>query len=172
MLRAIQIEPFRWRMPSECEVRLLLHDDVSPGHVWYEGNYLLVRILVADDNPMVRHYLREVLEQRGSWWVCDEARTGGEVLPKVQRTLPDVILLDFQMPELNGLEVAKQISRLFPKIPILMITFHFSKQLAEAARDVGIRGACAKTDVSSIMAGVDALLNQESYFPAIQTNIA
>ncbi|MGA7631380.1 MAG: response regulator, partial [Terriglobales bacterium] len=104
MLRAIQIAPFRWRMPSECEVRLLLHDDVSPGHVWYEGNYLLVRILVADDNPMVRHYLREVLEQRGTWRVCDEARTGGEVLPKVQRTLPDVILLDFQMPELNGLE--------------------------------------------------------------------
>ena len=132
----------------------------------------MVRILVADDNPMVRHYLREVLEQHGTWRVCDEARTGGEVLPKVQRTLPDVILLDFQMPELNGLEVAKQICQLFPKIPILMITFHFSKQLSEAARDVGIRGACAKTDVSTIMEGVEALLHRKTYFPAIQAGIA
>lgn len=132
----------------------------------------MVRILVADDNPMVRHYLREVLEQRGSWRVCDEARTGGEVLRKVQRTLPDVILLDFQMPELNGLEVARQISQLFPQIPILMVTFHFSKQLAEAARAVGIQGACAKTDVGSIVEGVEALLHQETYFPAIQRNIA
>lgn len=132
----------------------------------------MVRILVADDNPMVRHYLREVLEQRGRWQVCDEARTGGEVLRKVQRTLPDLILLDFQMPELNGLEVARQISQLFPQIPILMITFHFSRQLAEAARDVGIQGACAKTDVGSIVEGVEALLHQETYFPAIEENIA
>lgn len=121
---------------------------------------------------MVRHYLREVLEQRGRWQVCDEARTGGEVLRKVQRTLPDLILLDFQMPELNGLEVARQISQLFPQIPILMITFHFSRQLAEAARDVGIQGACAKTDVGSIVEGVEALLHQETYFPAIEENIA
>jgi two-component system invasion response regulator UvrY len=128
--------------------------------------------LVADDNPMVRHYLREVLEQHSTWRVCDEARTGGEVLPKVQRTLPDVILLDFQMPELNGLQVAKQISQLFPKIPILMITFHFSKQLSEAARAVGIRGACAKTDVGSIMEGIEALLHRKTYFPAIQAGIA
>lgn len=134
------------------------------------GVCLLVRILVADDNPMVRHYLREVLEQHGAWRVCDEARTGGEVLRKVQKTLPDVILLDFQMPELNGLEVAKQISQLFPKIPILMITFHFSRQLAEAARKVGIQGACAKTDVGSIMEGVEAVLHQETYFPGHPTN--
>ena len=132
----------------------------------------MVRILVADDNPMVRHYLREILEQHGSWRVCDEARTGGEVLPKVQKSLPDVILLDFQMPELNGLQVAQQISQLFPKIPILLITFHFSKQLAEAARDVGIQGACAKTDVGSIMEGVETLLHQETYFPSIRANIA
>jgi DNA-binding NarL/FixJ family response regulator len=133
----------------------------------------LVRILVADDNPMVRHYLREVLEQHDTWRVCDEARTGGEVLRKVQRTLPDVILLDFQMPELNGLEVARQVSNLFPAIPILMITFHFSKQLAEAARGVGILGAVAKTDVGSIVQGVEAVLHRETYFPALhQTNIA
>jgi DNA-binding NarL/FixJ family response regulator len=129
----------------------------------------LVRILVVDDNPAVRHYLRAILEQHNSWQVCDEARTGEEALQRVQKMLPDVILLDFQMPDLNGLDVATQIYRLFPNIPILMVTVHFSKQLAEAARRVGIRGACAKSDVGSIVEAVEALLHEKTYFPAMNT---
>jgi len=129
----------------------------------------MVRILVADDNPTVRHYLRSALEQRGGWQVCDEAGTGGEVLQRVEKMLPDIIFLDFQMPELNGLDIARQISRLFPDIPILMVTVHFSKQLAVAARSVGIRGACEKSEVASIVEGVEALLHQKTYFPEIST---
>jgi DNA-binding NarL/FixJ family response regulator len=127
----------------------------------------LVRILVVDDNPAVRHYLRAILEQQSTWQVCDEARTGSEALERVQNAPPDLILLDFQMPDLNGLDVAQQISHLFPKIPILMVTIHLSRQLARAAQDVGIRGACAKTDVGSIVEAVDALLHQRTYFPAM-----
>lgn len=125
----------------------------------------MVRILVADDNPSVRHYLRSILEQRGGWQVCAEARTGTEALQRAHEMLPDVILLDFQMPGLNGLDVAAQVSQSFPNIPILMVTVHFSKQLVEAARRVGIRGACAKSDVGSIVEAVEALLHQETYFP-------
>ena len=77
-----------------------------------------------------------------------------------------MILLDFQMPDLNGLEVARQITGLFPEIPILMVTIHLSKQLAEEARRVGIRGACAKSDVGSIVQAVDTLLHAGTYFPA------
>src|SRR3979490_3532937 len=101
----------------------------------------LVRILVVDDNPAVRHYLRAILEQQSAWQVCDEARTGGEALQRVQKTPPpDLILMDFQMPDLNGLDVAQQISQLFPKIPILLVTIHLSAQLAEAARGGRGRG--------------------------------
>jgi DNA-binding NarL/FixJ family response regulator len=127
----------------------------------------LIRILVADDNPTVRRYLRAALEQRGGWEVCDEAGTGGEVLQRVQDMLPDIILLDFHMPGLNGLDVARQLSRLFPDIPILMVTVHSSKQLARAAQSVGIRGACAKSEVASIVEGVNALLHHKTYFPEI-----
>jgi DNA-binding NarL/FixJ family response regulator len=122
---------------------------------------------VADDNPTVRHYLRTALEQRCGWQVCEEAKTGGEVLQRVQEVLPDIILLDFQMPELNGIDTARQLSRLCPDIPILMVTVDFSKQLAAAAQSVGIRGACAKSEVASIVEGVEALLHQETYFPEI-----
>jgi DNA-binding NarL/FixJ family response regulator len=127
----------------------------------------LVRILVVDDNPSVRHYLRALLEQRSTWQVCAEARTGKEALQRVVKNRPDMILLDFQMPDLNGIDVARQISSLFPEIPILMVTIHLSKQLAEEARRVGIRGACAKTDVGSIVEAVDALLHEGTYFPTM-----
>ena len=125
-----------------------------------------MRILVVDDNPAVRHYLRAILEQQSTWQVCDEARTGGEALQRVKKAPPDLILLDFQMPDLNGLDVAQQISALFPQIPILMVTIHMSKQLAEAAKRVGVRGACAKSDVGSIVQAVDALLHEKTYFPS------
>jgi len=131
----------------------------------------LVRILVVDDNPAVRHYLRALLEQQSAWQVCGEARTGREALERVEKNPPDMILLDFQMPDLNGLDVARQLTRFFPEIPILMITIHLSRQLAEEARRVGIRGACAKSDVSSIVEAVDALLHAGTYFPAMSSEI-
>jgi len=109
------------------------------------------------------------LEQQTTWQVCDEARTGGEAIQRVKKNPPDMILLDFQMPDLNGLDVARQISNLFPKIPILMVTIHLSKQLTEEARKAGVRGACAKSDVGSIVEAVDTLLHAGTYFPAMSS---
>jgi DNA-binding NarL/FixJ family response regulator len=127
----------------------------------------MVRILLVDDNPSVRHYLRAILEQQTSWQVCGEARTGAEALQKVREALPDLILLDYQMPDLNGVDIAKQICDLFPKIPILMVTLHLSRQLAETARLVGVRGACAKQDIGSVVEAVETLLREQTYFPAV-----
>jgi two-component system invasion response regulator UvrY len=127
----------------------------------------VVRILVVDDNPSVRHYLRAILEQRTSWHVCGEARTSAEALRRVIEAPPDLILLDYQMPDLNGVDLARQICELFPRIPILMVTLHLSRQLAEAARSVGIRGACAKQDIGSVVEAVEQLLSEHTYFPPI-----
>ncbi|MFZ0814038.1 MAG: response regulator transcription factor [Candidatus Sulfotelmatobacter sp.] len=132
----------------------------------------MVRILVVDDNPSVRHYLRGLLEQQSTWQVCDEARTGKEALQRIEKNPPDMILLDFQMPDLNGLDVARQVAKLFPAIPILMVTIHLSKQLADEARKAGIRGACAKSDVGSIVEAVDALLHHKTYFPATVSSMS
>ncbi len=132
----------------------------------------MVRILVVDDNPSVRHYLRSLLEQQSMWQVCDEARTGKEALQRIEKNPPDMILLDFQMPDLNGLDVARQVTKLFPAIPILMVTIHLSKQLAEEARKAGIRGACAKSDVGSIVEAVDALLHHKTYFPTTASSVS
>lgn len=126
---------------------------------------VLVRILVVDDNPSVRRYLRAILEQQSSWRVCGEAQNGSEVLDKVIESVPDLILLDYQMPDLNGVDIVKRIIEQFPKIPILMVTLHLSRQLADAARDAGARGACAKQDIGSVVEAVEVVLNQQTYFP-------
>jgi two-component system, NarL family, invasion response regulator UvrY len=127
----------------------------------------VVRILVVDDNPSVRHYLRSILEQQTAWRVCGEARTGAEALQKVLEAPPDLIVLDYQMPDLNGIDVARKICELFPNIPILIVTLHLSTQLADAARLAGVRGACAKQDIGSVVQAVEVLLRQETYFPEI-----
>jgi DNA-binding NarL/FixJ family response regulator len=124
-----------------------------------------VRILVVDDNAAVRRYLRGALEQHDNWRVCDEARNGQEAVDRFRQIQPDVIVLDFQMPEMNGLEAARIISRLSPETPILMVTLYLSRQLAEEARKAGIRGTCAKTDMGSVVTAVGALLRRETFFP-------
>jgi DNA-binding NarL/FixJ family response regulator len=69
------------------------------------------------------------------------------------------------MPDLNGIDLAREITRLFPQMPILMVTIHLSKQLAEEAKKVGIRGVCLKSDVGSIVEAVDTVLHNRPYFP-------
>jgi DNA-binding NarL/FixJ family response regulator len=130
----------------------------------------VVRILIVDDNPSVRHYLRAILEQQASWRVCGEARTGAEALHMVLEDPPDLILLDYQMPDINGVDVARQICELLPRIPILMVTLHLSNQLADAARLAGVRGACAKQDIGSVVQAVEVLLRDQTYFPTITTS--
>lgn len=130
----------------------------------------VIRILIVDDNPTVRRYLRAVLEQQESWRVTAEARTGAEALQKVSETVPDLIVLDYRMPDLNGVDVAKEIFRHFPNIPILMVTLHLSKQVADAAREAGIRGACAKQDIGSVVEAVNVLLGQKTYFPPLSSS--
>jgi DNA-binding NarL/FixJ family response regulator len=99
--------------------------------------------------------------------VCGEARNGAEALHKVLESPPDLVLLDYQMPDLNGVAVAKRIYELFPKMPILMVTLHLSKQLADAARLAGVRGACAKQDIGSVVEAVEVVLRNQTYFPVV-----
>jgi DNA-binding NarL/FixJ family response regulator len=83
----------------------------------------------------MRGCLRTLLEQQDSWRVCSEATNGREAIERAQQTAPDVIVLDFQMPEMNGLDAAREIRRRSPDVPILMLTLHMSRQLAQKGRN-------------------------------------
>lgn len=124
---------------------------------------------MVDDNPSVRRYLRAILEQEESWQVCGEAETGMEAVDRERASRPDVIVLDFRMPDINGLEVAREIQRSSPETPILLISVHMSTQLALAAKAVGIRGTCAKSDIGSIVEAVQTLLEKRTYFPRMMS---
>lgn len=124
-----------------------------------------VRILVVDDSQLMRRCLRTLLEQQDAWKVCCEASNGLEAIEKARQAAPDLIVLDFQMPKMNGLDAAKEIRRQWPEVPILMVTLHMSPQLEDQAKRIGIRGACDKGDIQCVVEGVDALLHHGTYYP-------
>lgn len=122
------------------------------------------RILLVDDNALVRRSLRELLETNVGWKVRDEASDGHEAVTKFDEDLFDVIVLDFQMPGISGLEAARQIMQRYPRSRILMVTMHYSPQLIKEARDVGIKGICAKADSKRVMEAVATILANSFYF--------
>jgi len=122
------------------------------------------RILVVDDSAVMRRSLRRLLESQDEWRVCDEASDGLEAVTKFDKEKFDVIVLDFQMPVMNGLDAAKQISAKSPDTPILMVTLHDSPALWEAARKVGVRGLCPKADIECVIEGVNTILENKYYF--------
>ena len=128
------------------------------------GKFSMARILIVDDSSLVRQRLRELLQQHPNWDVCGEAANGRDAIEKVQELNPDVIVLDFLMPGMDGLQAAREIGRVVPAVPILMFTMHMSRQLMQEARKVGIRGAVAKSDVTRVIQGLEALLRNEQFF--------
>jgi DNA-binding NarL/FixJ family response regulator len=128
------------------------------------AGHLSTRILVVDDSDIVRRSLRHLLEAQDQWRVCAEATNGQEAVAKAEQSRPDVILLDLQMPGMNGLDAAREIRRRSPAIPILMVTMHASPQLTDEARKIGIRGTCAKTNINCVVEAVQTLLNNGTYY--------
>lgn len=104
-------------------------------------------ILIVDDNRLVRSLLRTWLEQHSEWNVCGEAENGKVALKQVEVLHPDIVILDLQMPVMNGLEAARQISRLAPATVLIMFTVHNSPQLLKEARARGVSDVVSKCDL-------------------------
>jgi len=129
---------------------------------------LPARILIADDNELVRQQVRNLLRRHPDWEVCGEAVDGRDALEKARHLNPDLVVLDFAMPVMNGLQSAAEIVRTIPRIPILLFSMFLSNQLIELARGVGVRGAVSKADViRDLVQGVEALLRNETFFPRL-----
>ncbi len=121
----------------------------------------MTRVLIADDNPGVRKALREIfLSADGGWCVCGEAANGLEAVHLVAKLKPDVVLLDFQMPVMNGLDAAREISKNDPSLPIAMYTLHESPILEKQAQAFGVRKVISQTDIfSALMPSLTDLLS-------------
>ena len=128
------------------------------------------RILIVDDSNAVREQLRRVVERNPEWEVCGEARDGREAIDQALDRSPEVILLDYRLPVMNGLQAAREISRLAPDIRILLCSMHVSSDLSEAARDAGCQGAVSKYDSRLIIMAIAAMLRRETFFSAEVTS--
>lgn len=124
------------------------------------------RILIVDDSNAVREQLRRVVERNPEWEVCGQAQNGREAVDHALKQTPDLILLDYRLPVINGLQAAREISRLAPDTRILLCSMHLSADLSEAAKEAGCHGAVSKYDSRQIIAAIESLLKRETFFRA------
>lgn len=124
-----------------------------------------LRMLIADDHEIVRQGLRSLVESRPGWQVCGEANDGWDAVQKARDLKPDVIALDIGMPNLNGIEAAREILRDNPKAKILFLTIYDTEQAVKSAVQIGAKGLILKSDAArELLVAVDAILRNSTYF--------
>ncbi len=104
----------------------------------------MLRILIADDHPIVRQGLAQLITKTADMVVADEASDGSEVLDKARASHFDVVLLDISMPGLHGLDIIRQLKKESPKLPILILSMHSEEQYAVRAFRAGASGYLTK----------------------------
>lgn len=119
------------------------------------------RILIADDHDVLRRGVRTLLEREPGLEICGEAADGRDALEKTLAQAPDLVILDINMPILNGLDVVRQIVRLRPQTKILAFSFHASKQIVEEIIAAGAHSYVSKAAAGqNLVQEVNSLLNQ------------
>lgn len=123
------------------------------------------RILVVDDHRSFRHTLRSFLELHPNWEVCGEASDGCEAVMRTTELHPDIIIMDLDMPGLNGLEATRRIHMLSPSIPILILSLHENSVLLRIAQESGAQGYVLKSEPFSVLVrAIETLGKSESFF--------
>jgi DNA-binding NarL/FixJ family response regulator len=123
-----------------------------------------LRVLVADDHDIVRNGVRTLLEEKPGWEVVAEAADGREAVEKAKLVQPDVTILDLNMPELNGLEAAREILRSV-STKVLILTMCHSDQLIRQVLEAGAQGYLLKSDAAGdLVSAVDALRQNKTFF--------
>jgi DNA-binding NarL/FixJ family response regulator len=124
----------------------------------------ILRLLVADDHDVVRKGVRTLLEEQPGWEVAAEASDGREAVEKAKLVQPDVTILDLSMPELNGLEAAREILKSVAT-KVLILTMYDSDPLIRQTLEAGARGYLLKSDAGrDLITAVDALRRNKTFF--------
>jgi DNA-binding NarL/FixJ family response regulator len=122
-------------------------------------------ILIADDHEVVRSGLRSILEGHAGWNVVAEAKDGKEAVTKTLETKPDVAIIDYALPIMNGIEATRQIRARAPKTEILIFTMHDSDAIVGQVLEAGARAFLLKSDAKQyLLAAVESLANHRPFF--------
>ena len=125
----------------------------------------MTRILIADDHDVVRSGLRSILEAHEGWRVVAEASDGKEAIAKAVEAKPDVAIIDYSLPTINGVEATRQIRARVPTAEVLIFTMHDSDVLMGEALEAGARAYLLKSDAKQyLVAAVESLVHHQPFF--------
>lgn len=124
----------------------------------------MLKILIADDHDIVRKGIKNLLEDHEGWKVCAEAGSGREAVSLAITHKPDVVVMDYSMPELNGVEATRQIRNALPDTEVLIFTMHDSEDVLQKALSAGARGYLVKSDDSGqLITALHALSRHKAF---------
>ncbi|MBN1764713.1 MAG: response regulator transcription factor [Sedimentisphaerales bacterium] len=110
---------------------------------------MAIRILLADDHEIVRNGLRYIIEKHKDMEIVGEAENGRLALEQVEKLRPNVVVMDISMPELNGIEAARQIKKDYSNTLVIALSMHNKRQFVIDSIKAGVSGYVLKADVSS-----------------------
>jgi DNA-binding NarL/FixJ family response regulator len=126
---------------------------------------LMTRILIADDHEVVRSGLRSTLEAHPGWEVVAEAKDGREAVSQAVQSKPDVAVIDYSLPIMNGIEATRQIRARIPRTEVLIFTMHDSDAVISGVLEAGARAYLLKSDASQyLIAAVQSLAAHRPFF--------
>ena len=125
----------------------------------------MTRILIADDHDVVRSGVRAILEAQAGWEVVGEAENGKDAVDQALATRPDVVVLDYALPVLNGIEATRQIRGRVPGAEVLIFTMHDTATLVREVLEAGAKGFLLKSDARKfLIAAVECLAAHKPFF--------
>jgi len=123
-----------------------------------------LRILLADDNRYLRQQLRALLESRPGWQVVAEAVDGREAVQKAGEIRPDVLVIDYSMPELDGISAISKIRCAAPQVEIVVLSVHDEQFMVGQAVDAGARGYVVKSQIfRDLLPAVEAASQHKTF---------
>ena len=123
-----------------------------------------VKVMLADDHALMREGIKHLLEFDGSIEVIDEENNGKECLEKLEKIEPDILLLDINMPDMNGIEVLEELKKQNKNIKILMLTVHSEVEYLIKAIDIGANGYILKDSGSlELKQAINVIMTDGSY---------
>ncbi len=108
-------------------------------------------VLIVDDNAHIRQALRDLFKREANFEICGEAENGKVAIEKAKELSPDLIVLDLSMPVMNGIEAARALKRLMPRVPLIMYSAFGDRFAEQQARLIGISEIVSKSENPSVL---------------------